>query len=139
MAASSSGARAPADESRPHRRLTGQLAAGTATSNGGILYEVVPVRGSARLRVRIKTASNGGTLDVFFVGPDFNQQQSGESGADGSLTGTIYTTGNGTQAAVSAGTEAKIDVDCYGENYAIIKFVGSVGAGTISYCDCSQV
>ena len=139
MAASSSGARAPADESRPHRRLTGQLAAGTATSNGGILYEVVPVRGSARLRVRIKTASNGGTLDVFFVGPDFNQQQSGESVAYGSLTGTIYTTGNGTQASVTAGTEAKIDVDCYGESYAIVKFVGSVGAGTITYADVSQV
>jgi hypothetical protein len=139
MPASSIGARVPPDLSRPHVRLVGQLKAGAATSNGGILYELVPVRGAARLRVRIKTATNGGTLDVFFVGPDFNQQQSGDGVAYASLAGTIYTTGNGTQAAVTAGTEAKIDVDCYGESYALLKFTGTTGAGTITYVDVAQV
>lgn len=136
---SATGARSPDDISRPARRLTGALAAGTATSNGGVLYEVIPVRGSARVRVRIKTATNGGTLDVFFVGPDFNQQQSVDGVAYASLVGTIYTTGNGTQASVTAGTEAKVDVDCYGESYAIVKFTGSVGAGVITFVDVSQV
>ena len=107
MSSASSGARVPPDQSRPSYRLKGQLAAGAATSNGGILYELIPVRGSARVRVRIKTASNGGTLDLFFVGPDFNQQQAEDGVAYGSLTGTIYTTGNPTQVAVTAGTEAK--------------------------------
>lgn len=136
---SATGARQPDDISRPARRMTGALAAGTATSNGGVLYEVIPLRGSARVRVRIKTATNGGTLDLLFVGPDFNQQQGVDAVAFASLTGTVYTTGNPTQVAVTAATEATIVSDCYGEGYAIVKFTGTVGAGTVTYCDYSQV
>lgn len=128
--------RQPDDIPRPQRRLTGALATGAATSNGGILYEVVPVRGSARFRCRIKTAGNGGTLDLVFVGPDFDTAQ---TVAYGSLAGTLYTTGNPAQVAVTAGTEATITTDCYGEGFLLVKFTGSGGAGTITFCDVSQV
>lgn len=130
--------RSPDDIARPSRRLTANLAVGTATSNGGILWEVVPVRGASRFRARIKTASNGGTLDVFPVGPDFDPAQLPAT-AYASLTGTIYTTGVATQAAVTAGTEATCTLDLYGESYVLVKFTGTVGAGTVTYCDVSQV
>lgn len=131
-------ARSPDDIPRPSRRLTGNLAAGTATSNGGILWECVPVRGSARVKVRIKTSANGGTLDLIFVGPDFHSDQAAAT-AFASLNGTLYTTGNPAQVAVTAGTEAQISADCYGESYVVVKFTGTVGVGAITYCDISQV
>lgn len=131
--------KAPPVVHRPARRLTGNLAAGTATSNGGVLYEVVPTHGAIRLRARIKTATNGGTIDLFAVGPDFNPDQAIAGVVYGSLVGTIYTTGNPTQVNVTAGTEAKIDYDCYGEAYVIVKFTGTVGAGTVTYCDVCEL
>jgi hypothetical protein len=134
---SATGARAPDDISRPARRLTGQLAAGAATANTAIIYEVIPVRGAARVKVRLKV-TNTGTLDLLFVGPDFNQQQAVDGVAFGSLTGTVYTTGNPAQVAIVANTENSISSDCYGESYAIVKFTGSA-TGAISYCDVSQV
>lgn len=124
--------RQPRSEPRLLRRLAGALAPGTATSVGGILYEVVPCYGAAKMRVRIKTAANGGTLDTVFVGPDFDFTQ---TVAFASLVGTLYTTGNPAQVAVSAGTEAMIDATCVGEGYLIVKFTGTVGAGTITYVD----
>lgn len=131
--------RSPDRIPRPLRRLTGQLAAGSATSNGGIQYECIPVAGALRMRVTILTATNGGTLDVIRMGPDFSPDQlSPTPPAYAAIVGTKYTTGNGT-AAVTAGTEAKIDLDLYGESYVLVKFTGSVGAGTISYCDVGQL
>lgn len=237
---------APAAKSRPWRRLRNHLAAGVATANGGVLYEVVPVYGTATLTTRIKTATNGGTIDVIFVGPDFDPLQesvrpsfttalaganndvkwrareagfTGEgvtiryldpgapnqalvvsnigravtvslatnggssitstanevraavaanvssdgllfgdnAGADtgvgvvtamavstlviafADLVGTQYTTGNPTQVPVTAATEALISAPCKGEGYAIVKFGGLVGAGTITYCDVSML
>lgn len=123
-------------------RCKNGLAAGTATSNGGIIYEVVPVFGSARLRVRIKVATNGGTLDVIPIGPDFDMTSPGAvSGATAfaSLTGTQYTTGGSTGNAVTAGTELKVDLDLYGEAYVLLKYTGSTGAGSITYVDVSQL
>jgi hypothetical protein len=127
--------RQPAARSRPHRRLKGALAAGAAFVLNGILYEVIPVFGSARFKARIKTAAAGGTLDLVFVGPDFDPAQ---VVAFASLAGTQYSTGNPTQVAVTAGTATEISTDCYGEGYLIVKFTGG-GTGTISYCDTSQV
>jgi hypothetical protein len=128
--------RIPGDKPRPAIRLKGALKAGAATSNGGILYEIVPTRGSSRMRVRIKTATNGGSIDLIPVGPDFDPDQ---TVAFGSLTGTLYTSGLPTQVGVTAGTETKIDLELYGENYVIVKFTGTVGAGTITFVDVSQV
>lgn len=133
--------RVPQLKSRPWRRL---MQAGTnrglgpalATANGGVRYEVVAVYGQAVLSVRIKTAANGGTIDIVFVGPDFEPDQGDLAFA--SLVGTKYTTGNPTQVAVAAGTEAIIQAVCIGDGYAIIKFTGTVGAGTISYCDVAS-
>lgn len=140
-------ARQPEDASRGAIRFTAPslLAAGTATAATGVLYDIIPVRGSAKLRVRIKTATNGGTLDVVLLGPDFDVQQArGTQGAAAvafaSLVGTQYTTGNPAQVPVTAGTEAKIDItDLSGESYALVKFTGTVGVGSITYVDVSQV
>lgn len=123
-------------------RCKNGLAAGTATSNGGIIYEVVPVFGSARLRVRIKVATNGGTLDVIPLGPDFDMTSAGVvagSTAFASLTGTQYATGGSTANAVTAGTELKVDLDLYGDAYVLLKYTGSVGAGSITFVDVSQL
>lgn len=114
------------------------LAAGKATANGQVNYEVIPVSGCSTVSVRLKTATNGGTLDLFGVGPDFNPDQGiADNTAYASLTGTIYTTGNPSQVAITAGTEAIITYTCKGESYLVIKFSGTVGAGTITYCDVS--
>src|SRR4051812_13553228 len=108
-------ARAPSSKAlagRPPRRLKKNLAAGVATSNGGILWELVPVFGSARVKVRIKTASNGGTIELIPVGPDFDPDQASAT-AFASLTGTPYTTGGPASVAVVAGTESQIFMDLY--------------------------
>lgn len=123
-------------------RCTSGLKAGAATSNGGVIYEVVPVFGSSRLRVRIKVATNGGSLDVIPVGPDFDVTAAGVaagSTAFASLVGTQYTTGGSLANAVTAGTEVKADLDLYGESYVILKYTGATGAGTITYADVSQL
>jgi hypothetical protein len=130
--------RTPDIISRPIYRCTKNLAAAAVTANGGVLWEVVPVRGALRVRVRIKVSGNGGTIDLVFVGPNFDTEQSAST-AYASLTGTLYTSGNPTQVAVTAGTETKIDVDCYGENFLLIKYTGAVGAGAITYCDVCQL
>ena len=116
---------------RPAFRLAGELAVGAAFDNTDVLQQLVPTSGSARLRVRIKTATAGGTLDIVLYGPDTDPDRA-------TLTGTGYTTGNPTQVTVSSGTEAKIDVDLYGENFALVKFTGT-GTGTVTYADVSQV
>lgn len=120
---------------RPSKRLAGNLAAAAAFVNTNILYEIVPVFGAAGVNARIKTAGAGGTIDIVFVGPDFDQNQAAAT-AYAALTGTKYTTGNPTQVAVVAGTEALIQSDCIGDGYAIIKFTAT-GTGTITYCDVS--
>jgi hypothetical protein len=115
------------------------LGVGVATANGQINYEVIPIFGAASVSVRLKVATNGGTLDLFSVGPDFNPEQGAiDNTAFGSLVGTIHTTGNPSQVAVTAGTEAIITWTGKGEGYLIIKYTGAVGAGTITYCDVAQ-
>lgn len=132
--------RAPMAKSRPWRRLlkTGTnygLGPTAGFTNGSVRYEVVPVFGNAVLTVRAKTASQGGTLDIVLLGPDFDMEQiAGGDVALGSLVGTLYSTGAPTQVVVTAGTEAMIQATCRGEGYALIKFTGT-GTGTISYCD----
>jgi hypothetical protein len=132
--------RAPTSKPRPPVRLknasaTG-LGVGVATSNGGINYEIIPVFGAARVRVRIKVSGNGGAIDLVGVGPDFDPEQ---RPAFGALTGTLYATGNPAQVPVIVATEATITMDLYGEGYVIVKYTGAVGAGAITYCDVEQV
>ena len=124
---------------RPPRRLEKALAAGTAFTNAQILYEIIPVFGSFRTRIRAKTATAGATLNVYFVDPNFDVTQADGASpvAYGSLVGTIYTTGGGT-ATLTAGTESKIDIDLYGEGFMLIELVGS-GSGTITFIDVSQL
>lgn len=134
-------ARYPDAIPRPPIRCSSGLAPGTVTASAGVLYEIVPVWGAKTVRVRIKTATNGGTLDFFFLGPDFALSAGATAGstAYASLGNTIYTSKGGTQLAVTAGTEAGQDVDCAGEGYLILKFTGTVGAGAITFVDVSQL
>jgi len=114
------------------------LAPATVTASTQVNYEIVPLYGAASVTARLKTATNGGTLDMFAVGPDFNPEQGAVDNITfASLVGTIYTTGNPTQVAVTAGTEAVITYVGKGEGWLLIKFTGTVGAGTITYCDVS--
>lgn len=129
-------ARQPDDISRAAYRLVRGLAVATAFVNTTVLWEVIPIRGAARVKVRFK-ATNTGTLDLFFLGPGFDQDQASAT-AYASLLGTIYTTGNPTQVAIVANTEAQIFSDCYGEGFAIVKFTGTA-TGAITYADVSQV
>ena len=136
------GYRTPDAVYRGPSRCKNGLAAGTATSNGGVIYEIVPIFGSSRVRVRIKVATNGGSLDVIPVGPDFDVTSNGAvagSTAFASLVGTQYTTGGSTSNAVTAGTELKVDLDIYGESYLLLKYTGSTGAGSITYVDVCQL
>ena len=115
------------------------LGVGVATANGQVNYEVIPIFGAATVTARLKVSGNGGTLDMFSVGPDFNPEQGAvDNTAYGSLVGTIHTSGNPSQVAVTAGTEAIITWTGKGEGYLIIKYTGAVGAGAITYCDVSQ-
>lgn len=133
--------RPPSPGAAPHRRFdtvrTFGLAAGTVTAAGQVQYEVVPLYGKTSVSVRLKVATNGGTLDFFGLGPDFNPAQANDNTTFASLVGTIYTTGNPAQVAVTAGTEALITYTGKGEHYGIVKYVGATGAGSITYADVS--
>lgn len=129
---------------KPLRRLDGQgsnygLRATRAFANTNIRYEVVCVTGMSKVTARIKTASAGGTLDIFFLGPDvdINEIQRADT-AYGSIPGTIYTSGAASQGTVVAGTELLVTVACAGEDYAVIKFTGG-GTGTVTYCDVAAL
>ena len=134
----------PAALPRAHYRFslvrTFGLAPATVTANGQVQYEIVPLYGAISVSARIKVATNGGTLDMFAVGPDFNPEQGSKDNTTfGSLVGTVYTTGNPTQVPVTAGTEAIITYTGKGEGWLLIKYTGATGAGTVTYCDVSQL
>ena len=124
---------------RPHRVVGGDLAAGTSLASGSSKSRVVCVAGLARVRVRIKTATVGGTLNVIPIRPigtdDTAVSAAGEISA---AKVTEYTTGTGT-ATVTAGTEQKVDLDLYGESYVLVELEYTAGAGTITFCDISGI
>lgn len=128
---------------KPHHRLNGQganygLKATQAFVNLAVKYEIVCVSGMNKVTARIKTASAGGTLDIFFIGPDVDIEAAVRLDTAYPPSGTIYTTSNATQGAVVAGTEQVVSVACNGEDYAVIKFTGG-GTGTVTYCDVSTL
>ena len=114
---------------------------GGAVTNGTTYRELVPCAASSRLRVRLLTVTATGTLNVKLVAPIAasitDESATAASGFVDPAKVTAYPTGSGS-VSVSAGTEAKVDVDLYGENYALIEFVCSLN-GIITYCDVSQV
>jgi hypothetical protein len=136
--------RLPTPSWKPNHRLNGQgsnygLRAGQTFGNTNVRYEVVSVSGMAKITARIKTATQGGTLDIFFIGPDVDVDALLKNDtAYAAIVGTIYTSGNATQGAVVAGTEQLVTVACSGEDYAIIKFTGG-GTGTVTYCDVAAL
>lgn len=128
------GKRMPDARHRAPIRFKKALAAATAFANAQVLWEIVPVFGSANARIRALVTGAGATLDVFGVGPDFDVDQ---VVAFGSIVGTVYTTGAGT-AALVAGTENKVDVTLFGEGYLLVRLTGG-GAGVISFIDVCQL
>lgn len=120
-------------------KTNGTLAAGTSFANTNVRYEIHNVSGCSSVSARIKTATAGGTLDLFFVGPDVDIDSIiANDTAYASIGGTIYTTGNATQGTVTAGTECLVTATCHGEDFVIVKFTGG-GSGTITYCDVARV
>lgn len=108
-----------------------------AVVNGTTYREVVAVAGANNVRARLLTTTATGTLNVKPVAP-IAATATDESVMD--RTGwvdpskvTAYSTGTGT-AAVAAGTEVKVDVALFGENYVLIEFVCTV-SGTLNWCD----
>jgi hypothetical protein len=128
--------RIPEARPRPWRRCTGNLKPATAFLNTGILWELVDVHGASSVTVRIK-ATNTGAIDLFAVGPDFDVDQLPAT-AYASLVGTIYATGNPTQVAVVANTEAQITFTLKGEGRIIIKFTGGA-TGAVTFCDVAML
>jgi hypothetical protein len=108
---------------KPALRLTQGLAVAASLSNGVAVDEYVAVSGSARVRARIK-ATAAGALDMTF-------------GYFKDDAFTAYTTGNPTQVAVSANTEAKIESDTYGEAYVRIRYTPSAN-GAVTFADVCQ-
>lgn len=128
--------RAPAADVRFARRLKNALAAGTALGIGIVAYEIVPIGPLiTKLRVRAKSTA-AATLDVLFVGPDFDP---GQSVAFGSLVGTVYSTANPASTPLAANTEAFVDAVPGGEGFAIIRVTMGAGAGTVNYVDVSSL
>lgn len=114
----------------------------TGAVTGSTTYsQVVATAGSARIRVRILTATATGTLNVIPIAPmGATSTDEATYNANGKIDTskiTPYATGTGT-VSVSAGTEANVDLDLYGENHCLVQFVCTL-SGTIAFVDVSQV
>lgn len=130
----------PQPEFRQHKTVSqGDFAPGTAIAQGETARVAIPVASATKLRFRMK-ASRAGDLDASFLRPGI---QAGEySRFDEELDGTaeVLTTGAPTTVAVSADTEALIEVDCAGESWVLVEFTeGGVGAGVITWANYCQL
>ena len=97
----------------------GTLYAGATVANGVTYQRRINIGGASSARVRLTVSANG-TLKFSFMDP---------------LGVTAYTTGNPSNVAVTAGTQAVIDTNSiYGEGWALVEFVSS-GSGTVSLFD----
>lgn len=109
---------------RGHWQLNGTWKPGAAFANGVAVTQDVPCAGAERIRIRIKTATGGGTLAAAWLRPDGN---------------TPYTANNPANVTVVAGTENKMDIDPhFGEALLRLTFTPG-GDGTFTYVDVSQV
>lgn len=118
------------------RLVSGALRGGAALTNGENHYKTFPIAGSGRIRIRYK-ATKAGSLKFFFVGPDFDPDK--PDATHTTANGTQYSSGAPADVAVLADTEAKIDVDGWGEAWGRIDFVPSAADGVTSFCDISQL
>jgi hypothetical protein len=130
--------RKPPSEPRAPFRCKRSLAAAAVVGIGAVLYEIVPVFGSFRWRVRAKVTA-AASLDFIHVGPDFDPEQELSGKTFAQLVGTQYATPAITQLALAANTEANRDFDCYGEGYLILKLTGGAGAGAVTFVDVTQL
>lgn len=114
---------------------------GGAVTNAVTYREVVAVPNAVQVRVRLLTATATGTLNIKPIAP-VAVTPTDESAFDKNafidpLKVTAYTTGGATVAVV-AGTEVKLDLSLFGENYVLVEFVCSA-TGSITWCDFSQL
>ena len=117
-------------------RLKGALAAGTAIAAATNYREVVNVRGAARGRIWIKTATAGGTLKASAIESvttdDANPRL--DSGAINPAKVTAITDGAPSDVTVTAGTTTHMDLTFNGESYILVTLAGG-GTGTISFVE----
>lgn len=93
------------------------------------MHEIVALGSSAFAAVRLK-ATCAGTLSFHFLGPDCNPETKS--------LGTECTSGNPTDVAVTANTEAIIQPSPNGEEYGVVRFTPS-GSGAITYVDYASI
>lgn len=103
--------------------VTRQLAVGSVIPAAGTAKCRIPVAGASKVRVCAKV-SEAATLKCFRMRPD------GE---------TRSTIGNPADVALVADTEAKMDIDLYGEAYLEIEILADVDAATIAFVDVNQL
>ena len=99
---------------------------------GGVCYARVVLGAVARFRIRIKTATSGGSLQVSYVVP-------GQPDYVLPADLVLYPTSQPSAVTVSAGTETKCDVATWtGESDILLAFTPA-GTGTFTYCDLMAV
>lgn len=122
-----------AGDPRPHpqRRLNGALKPGATLAAATPVYEAIATAGVAKLRVRVKITT-AGTVDLL-IGNAVMDQALADPSAN------THTTGNPVQVALSANTEAMIEItNLSGEEYVVAKVVSTPG-GAVTYVDVSTL
>ena len=140
--------RHPAPEFRMHKTISeGDFAPGAAFLQAATIRALVPLTSASKARIRFK-ASRAGTLAGKFLRPGI---RGGEYAsfwpADDLENAEVCTTGNPSDVSVTANTEAMMEfgtmaatTDLAGEAWLLLEFTeGNVGAGTVTYCNVSQL
>lgn len=120
-----------------HRVLGGALAPGSATANAAVIAEVIPIANCRYLTIRVKTAASGtGTLSFDFVRPVATEpfQLSPSGATDPARVVKYVSPASPTAVAVSATTEASLQVTCNGESFGLVSFTGTA-TSSIAYVD----
>lgn len=131
----------PQPEFRQFRTVNaGAMMPGAAIAQNATVRCIIPVASAQKVRLRF-IASIAGSLQVAFLMPGV---LAGEySTFDDALDGTAPTSVAGietTSVAVSADTEAYIEVECAGEAYLLVEFVEpNTAAGTVTQLAVSQL
>ncbi len=134
--------RAPQPEFRQHRTIVGdgEFIPGATIAQDSTIREAIAFTSAQNGRIRFKS-SVAGTLSGKWLRPGLMQRNAASFDDDDDLsTAAVATTGNPTDVAVAADTEALMDVSCAGEAWLLLEFVEpDVGAGTVTYCNVAQL
>lgn len=123
-----------------HRVLKGALAPGSALASATVIGEVIPIANVRYLTIRVLTATAGGTLNFDFVRPVATEpvMLSTDTGVNPAQVTKYTSPASPTAVAVTAGTQASLQVTCNGEKYGYVSITGG-GTGTVSWVDVSAL